>query len=235
MKLSEYITAIHADNNYFIPMSYIGQKDYFNDYFKFKNDYDARILNNYGNLLLLNDDISVTKTLVDACIHSNDYKWKKLYETTVLTYNPIWNVDGTETRTTEYGEHVTTQNNGERIETMVNGERQNTSNQKLSSYPFDTATKTATEETDENVTNAQSTDTRTNNAVVDSTTSNTHTDKETVTRSGNIGVTSTQKLINEERQVAIFQFINTVLLDIVTDITIPVWEESEEDNGYCIL
>ena len=118
---------------------------------------------------------------------------------------------------------------------MVNGERQNISNQKLSSYPFDTGAKTATEETDENVTNVESTDTRTNNAVVDSTTSNTHTDKETVTRSGNIGVTSTQKLINEERQVAEFQFINSMLLDIVTDITVPVWGESEEDDGYCIL
>ena len=235
MKLSEYINTIHAENNYFIPMMYIGRKDYFNDYFKNKDIMDAWVLNNYGGLLLLNDDISVTKTLVNACIQSNDYKWKKLYETTVLTYNPIWNVEATETRTTEYGEHVTTQNNGERIETMVNGERQNTSNQKLSSYPFDTGAKTATEETDESVINAQSTDTRTNNAVVDSTTSNTHTDKETLTRSGNIGVTSTQKLINEERQVAEFQFINVMLMDIVTDITIPVWEESEEDDGYCIL
>ena len=235
MKLSEYINARHAEHDYLIPMSYIGQKDYFNDYFKYKDIMDTWVINNYGGLLLLNNDISVTETLVNACIRSNDYKWEKLYQTTLLTYNPIWNVDGTETRTTEYGEHVTTQNNGERIETMVNGERQNTSNQKLSSYPFDTGAKTATEETDETVTNAETTDTRKNNAVVDSTTSNTHTDTETVTRSGNIGVTSTQKLINEERQVAMFQFINSMLLDIVTDITIPVWEESEEDNGYCIL
>ena len=235
MKLSEYINARHAEHDYLIPMSYIGQKDYFNDYFMYKDIMDTWVINNYGGLILLNDDFSVTKTLVDACIRSNDYKWEKLYQTTLLTYNPIWNVEGTETRTTEYGEHVTTQNNGERIETMVNGERQNTSNQKLSSYPFDTGAKTATEETDESVINNESTDTRTNNAVVDSTTSNTHTDKETFTRSGNIGVTSTQKLINEERQVAIFQFINSMLLDIVTDITIPVWEESEEDDGYCIL
>ena len=235
MKLSEYINAIHAENDYFIPMMYIGSKDYFNDYFKNKDIMDAWVLNNYGGLILLNNDISITKTLVNSCIHSNDYKWEKLYKTTLLTYNPIWNVDGTETRTMEYGEHVTTQNNGERIETMVNGERQNTSNQKLSSYPFDTRAKTATEETDESVTNAQSTDTRTNNAVVDSTTSNMHTDTETVKRSGNIGVTSTQKLINEERQVAMFQFLNVMLLDIVTDITVPVWGESEEDDGYCIL
>ena len=234
MKLSEYFNYLSSLTETFIPSDY-ATKDYLKEYFDNATTYDTQVQNNFSSLLLLNDDFSITKKLIMSSVIANDYKWKKLYETTVLTYNPIWNVDGTETRTTEYGEHVTTQNNGERIETMVNGARQNTSNQKLSSYPFDTGAKTATEETDESVTNNESTDTRTNNAVIDSTTSNTHTDKETFTRSGNIGVTSTQKLINEERQVAMFQFINTVLLDIVTDITIPVWEESEEDNGYCIL
>ena len=234
MKLSNYFNYLSSLSETFIPSDY-STKDYLKEYFDNAITYDTQVQNNFSSLLLLNDDFTITKKLIMASVIANDYKWKKLYETTILTYNPIWNVDGTETRTTEYGEHVTTQNNGERIETMVNGERQNTSNQKLSSYPFDTGTKTATEETDESVTNAQSTDTRTNNAVVDSTTSNTHTDKETVTRSGNIGVTSTQKLINEERQVAMFQFINSMLLDIVTDITVPVWGESEEDDGYCIL
>ena len=234
MKLSDYFNYLASLTETFIPSDY-STKDYLKEYFDNAITYDTQTQQNFSSLLLLNDDFSITKKLIMASVVANDYKWKKLYETTVLTYNPIWNVDGTETRTMQYGEHVTTQNNGERIETMVNGERQNTSNQKLSSYPFDTGTKTATEETDESVINAQSTDTRTNNAVVDSTTSNTHTDTETLTRSGNIGVTSTQKLINEERQVAMFQFINSVLLDIVTDITIPVWEESEEDDGYCIL
>ena len=234
MRLSEYFNYLSTLTESFIPSDY-ATKEYLKEYYDNAMIYDMQTQQNFSSLLLLNDDFTITKKLIMSSVIANDYKWKKLYETTVLTYNPIWNVDGTETRTTEYGEHVTTQNNGERIETMVNGERQNTSNQKLSSYPFDTATKTATEETDESVINGASTDTRTNNAVVDSTTSNTHTDKETVTRSGNIGVTSTQKLINEERQVAMFQFINTILLDIVTDITVPVWEESEEDNGYCIL
>ena len=234
MKLSEYFNYLSALDETFIPSDY-ATKEYLKEYYDNAMVYDTQTQQNFSSLLLLNDDFTITKKLIMSSVIANDYKWKKLYETTVLTYNPIWNVDGTETRTTEYGEHVTTQNNGERIETMVNGERQNTSNQKLSSYPFDTGTKTATEETDESVTNAQTTDTRTNNAVVDSTTSNMHTDTETVTRSGNIGVTSTQKLINEERQVAMFQFINSVLLDIVMDITIPVWEESEEENGYCIL
>ena len=234
MKLSDYFNYLSTLSETFIPSDY-ATKDYLKEYFDNAITYDTQVQNNFSSLLLLNDDFGITKKLIMSSVVSNDYKWKKLYETTILNYNPIWNVDGTETRTTEYGEHVTTQNNGERIETMVNGERQNTSNQKLSSYPFDTGAKTATEETDESVTNAQTTDTRTNNAVVDSTTSNTHTDKETLTRSANIGVTSTQKLINEERQVAMFQFINTVLLDIVTDITVPIWEESEEDDGYCIL
>lgn len=234
MKLSEYFNYLSSLTETFIPSDYV-TKEYLKEYYDNAMAYDTQTQQNFSSLLLLNDDFTITKKLIMSSVIANDYKWKKLYETTILTYNPIWNVEGTETRTTQYGEHVTTQNNGERIETMVNGERQNTSNQKLSSYPFDTGAKTATEETDESVINAQSTDTRTNNAVVDSTTSNTHTDTETVTRSGNIGVTSTQKLINEERQVAMFQFINTVLLDIVTDITIPVWEESEEDDGYCIL
>ena len=35
-------------------------------------------------------------------------KWTKLYETTVLEYNPIWNVDGTETTTTAAQHTLTT-------------------------------------------------------------------------------------------------------------------------------
>lgn len=56
----------------------------------------------------------------------------------------------------------------------------------------------------------------------DKTTVDKHTD--TITRSGNIGVTSTQALINEERNVAIFAFYEQIFADIIGLITIGKYD-----------
>lgn len=56
----------------------------------------------------------------------------------------------------------------------------------------------------------------------DTTTINEHID--TVERTGNIGVTSTQSLINEERDVAIFAFYEQIFADIIGLITIGKYD-----------
>ena len=63
-------------------------KKYFNDFEVYEN-----INSNFAYLVRqIMDDIKL-------CVDSNLYKWSQLLKSTVLEFNPLWNVDGTETTT----------------------------------------------------------------------------------------------------------------------------------------
>lgn len=185
--------------------------------------------NKYGELPLLLENDNETISLIQATLLINKYKLDKLWETTVLQYNPIWNVEGTETTTTEYGEHTTNKEYGERIKNNDYGEKKNTSN--FFNFPYDDSVNPYQTNKEDNTQLANS-DTFTEESVSDSETSLQHTDKVTINRQGNIGVTSTQHLINEEREVANFSFWNVVIEMVAKEITIPYYE-SEECSICC--
>ena len=68
-----------------------GERKIFDEYFKFisgwDNTHDEREI---INQLMQNDVVN--------CMLENRYKWTKLFETTILEFNPLWNVDGVEGR-----------------------------------------------------------------------------------------------------------------------------------------
>ena len=195
------------------------------DYFLNQTAYDSAILLKEGNLLMASDDSEIIINTINAVVHQlAPYKWQKLFESMNLEYNPIWNVDGTET--TAYGEHITTDANGARITSTVNGQKH--TNSEYYTVPYDSTTdhKTGSDQT----TTDSVTDTTTAEAVTDTNTSGAHTD--TVTRQGNIGVTSTQNLIKQEREIVNFNLYHTILMDVVDAITIPIYEE---EVGGCEL
>ena len=195
------------------------------DYFLNQSVYDSAILLKEGNLLMASDDSEIIINTINAVVHQlAPYKWQKLFESMNLEYNPIWNVDGTET--TAYGEHITTDANGARITSTVNGQKH--TNSEYYTVPYDSTTdhKTGSDQT----TTDSVTDTTTAEAVTDMNTSGAHTD--TVTRQGNIGVTSTQNLIKQEREIVNFNLYHTILMDVVDAITIPIYEE---EVGGCEL
>jgi len=76
---------------------YVVLKDYFND--EIELNYSDRIINK----LIDENGISILFDYVQRKIRhkvlTNIYKYSKLYETTILEYNPLWNVDGTEEHT----------------------------------------------------------------------------------------------------------------------------------------
>lgn len=49
------------------------------------------------------------------------YQFLKLIGTASISYNPIWNVDGTEKRITDYGVHITTDEHGNKQQTQTLG------------------------------------------------------------------------------------------------------------------
>lgn len=212
MTIFEYISSLIDNDNRFIrvltsQLSHEYLAEYVNNKDEWALDMDIYFANKYASLLLITDDDKVLDHIKGGVMQSNFYKWDKLYDTLNIEYNPIWNVDGEEVTTVEYGEHTTSNTIGKRNANTV---------EQGYTFPYDLDNKTQTAENNITVTS---------DAVNDSSVSNQHTDRTTLHRQGNIGVTSTQHLINEERQVALFSFWEVVYKDIIDAITIAYYKE----------
>ena len=150
-------------------------------------------------------------------------KWAKLYETTVLEYNPIWNVDGTETTTTAAQHTLTTDTtHANTVVTSTELGRRSTTRERKE-YPYDSDNGKPTES--ETVTEDPATDTRTDTNPETVSDHETNTDQYTVTheRHGTIGVTMTQDLIKKEREISEFLLYEVVLPDVANFLTIPIY------------
>lgn len=242
-KLEDFIK---ANNEIFIfPWQ---NSTYQNEYLENSDIINIVMRNKYGSLPLKLENDNETLSLIQGVLLINRYKIDTLWNTTNLEYNPIWNVDGTETTTTEYGEHITDRDYGERKlksdygqqkTTSEFGNRENTSKDFVFPYDDNENKNQTTEHTDfqnaENdiVTSDAFTNESLENARKDSEKSFTHTDKVTIERKGNIGVTSTQELITRERQVANFEFWNVIIEMICKEITIPYYESEVQENACC--
>jgi len=163
--------------------------------------------------------------------------WQHLKETTEYEYNPIWNKDGTVTETE-------TRN--------LAGSKTNTQTRNLAGTSGDTETRnlagsgdTTTEngvnafngsgyaDRDQSITNASTTDTGTvqhSGSTSDTGTvqdSGQSTDTGTISRSriekGNIGVTTTQQMIKEEREIAEFNLVNYIVRSFIERFCLLVY------------
>ena len=163
--------------------------------------------------------------------------WQHLKETTEYVYNPIWNKDGTVTETE-------TRN--------LAGSKTNTQTRNLAGTSGDTETRnlagsgdTTTEngvnayngtgyaDRDKSITNASTTDTGTvqhSGSTSDTGTvqdSGQSTDTGTISRSriekGNIGVTTTQQMIKEEREIAEFNLVNYIVRSFIERFCLLVY------------
>lgn len=168
----------------------------------------------------LNDFLAIFSDMIEREFAG---KWTKLYETTVLEYNPIWNVDGTETTTTAAQHTLTTDtNHANTVVTSTELGRRSTTRERKE-FPYDSDTGKPTES--ETVTEAPVTDTRTDTNPETVADHETNTDQYTVTheRHGNIGVTMTQDMIQKEREVSEFLLYEVVLPDVANFLTIPIY------------
>lgn len=143
--------------------------------------------------------------------------WRKLYETTQFDYNPIWNKDGTVTET-ESRDHVSRDAGSENETFRSEGSSSRSQNDaatqtgQVSAYDatdFQNRDKTSTSaDSTEHVVadNENRTDRSSNRETVDGD-SRTYERRET----GNIGVTTTQQMIKEEREVDQFNIYDYIV------------------------
>ena len=153
------------------------------------------ILERCGTLLPLYTNSQMFKNFSDSFFKRKSKVIAKLIDTTELEYNPIHNYDRSESITKEY------EDSGTNTGTVTNNGSRG-SEDKVSAYDSDSYT--PKDKRDETLNNDETRDLK-----------DTRRGRETTTNmtSGNIGVTSTQKMINEERAVVLFDVYNWIAIE----------------------
>lgn len=160
----------------------------------------------------------VVPMLVYTLVMTRDYAWKTLLATESFEYNPIENYDRTESESIARNQGAQSNSNtvGATHETVAEGAHTDTTTESRSAenssgYQPDAQTQTAY--------GAISTTTEAN-ARSDSSTIGARQDSESrsVTIHGNIGVTSTQDMIKQQREIANFSAIYEIAHEIANEI-----------------
>ena len=182
--------------------------------------FDFNINHDYENYVFLTSQKEVQNAyqefvkLVKSHLFLNSYKYSGLYKSTQLEYNPIENYSMTEAGTDTRTPNLST------TDTMNIGSQANSTTSTDSVSPYDTQTFTDSNKTIVSENNGARTDSNTR------TESGTETTTHEFKRSGNIGVTTSQQMIESERKVVNFTFLKIVFCNIINDTCILTeWED----------
>ena len=228
-----------------------------------------KLLIDTAELEILYPDADIFKTAIKYWSAAEVQNWNKLYDTTVLKYNPIWNKDVTVTETEKHiknnnytdvtdgtiADHSSTigsqntetsgnenTNGSQNTEASGNENTDTTNNTNEKNYVFgfnsesaaqsgqtvtDDSGSTNTDRSENTKSNSSANTDRSENsntnssASTDATTTNNtnfkHDEKENIdreytrTEQGNIGITTTQQMINEEREVDKFNLMDYII------------------------
>jgi hypothetical protein len=178
---------------------------------------------------LLYNNVGFLKQAIGSWSRKNIDIWNRLYETTQYEYNPIWNKDGTvtETETRNLAGTNYHTDNLDRKDNLEDKETRDLDDTALNSvYGFNASTEAPADKvhTDYNGTDTFShTGTQDLDRTYDEKTSDTGTIKHEKTEQGNIGVTSTQSLIKEQRDVVAFNVMDVIIKDFIQRFCLGVY------------
>ena len=146
--------------------------------------------------------------------------WKRLWETNVIAYNPIHNYNMTDTRNLAKGESEARVEKLDSVDSTAHGKTTEGID-----YTY------GLNNTDVKGKKANRTTTSEGGTTVDTGDSNRKDDTvrasnevETITRSGNIGVTTTQKMLSDERELWVWNFFDQVYKDIDSVLALPIYD-----------
>ena len=192
-----------------------------------KDTLKDNLLMDTAEMEILYPDASFLKLAIGAWSKKQVPIWSELYASTQYEYNPIWNVDGTvveerDLAGTDYrtDDHTTERTHDDSMERTHDDTMERTHDDTLTTdndvYGYNSATAApeskVTADHDGTITDAHTgtiTDTDTGTINHDTT----DTGSITTTRQGNIGVTSTQSLIKEQRDVVQFNIMDYIIND----------------------
>lgn len=171
-----------------------------------KQDLINYILMQLAEMSLVYTKPDVVKTMIGIWSTVRLPVWKAFYNTLLYKYNPIWNKDG---KIIEDHDLTITDNY-----TVTNLKTEHDGNvaQEVTGYDSTTYSPNTRQVVDtEDVQNGA--------------TKNVHTDKGKITRTegGNIGVTMTQEMIRQQREVVAFNLYDYILQDFKAQFCVAVW------------
>ena len=187
----------------------------------FRENINTNILLDCAELEILYPDHTFLKSAIEAWSRKQAPVWDELYKTTQYEYTPIWNKDGTytETETTERNLSGTENKQG-------NGTNKTTGNTEYTDQSTGEENEFVYGYNSQNdARKGKTTNQDSANGTGKSTTNTTSTAEEAATRGedehitftrtreehGNIGVTSTQSLILEQRNVVQFNIVDVIV------------------------
>lgn len=194
---------------------------------------------------LIYPDATFLKSAIGSWSAKQSPIWAELYATTQYEYNPIWNVDGTvvedrDLEGTDYltDDHTTTRTHTDTITRTHNDTMETTydngTTMEHSVYGFNSSTEAPA---DKDRTDNDGTTTDAHTGTITDAHTGSITDKDTgtrkhdtsdsgtvtTTRTGNIGVTSTQSLIQEQREVVKLNIIDVIIKDFADRFCLKVY------------
>lgn len=211
---------------------YSEQYSFYDGYIKYMYSCDKV----YFTSMNIETALTMFKDRVLDFLITNRYKYSTLFATMSLEYNPIENYnrveDSTNTRTPNLTRNnIRTPNLSSITDTtLINGERRSNSAAKQDVSPFDVQNDYTT--FDKNVVESLVNESRDNNnsktveTGTDTTVTNDTGEEKVVIHSkisGNIGVTTSQQMIESEREVADFSFYKMLFSDIINYICITLY------------
>lgn len=197
-----------------------------------------------------NRTYSIIRNLVDAALTEKKYEIDTLYNTTILEYNPIENYNSTEKETTTLsGSEIDTKSGSEihshtgndsttytgGTTTTPTGSTSVTRKETAFNEPTDLATSTqdvtsydgmSTSEVFNNRSDTvthDTTDTTSYNNLRDEHTFNNRKNERMFERKGNIGVTTSQQMLEQERNIALFSVWQHIANIVQETITTSEW------------
>lgn len=182
-----------------------------------------------AELEILYPNADFLKSAIGSWSAKNLHVWEELYDTTQYEYNPIWNKDGTiielETRDLKGSDHTT--DNTDRVDDLQDRESRDLNDKNLHSvYGFNSSS-AAPESLDEGEYRGSDTFDHTGRQDIDrefqKNTTDTGTVKHERTEQGNIGLTSTQELIEKQRDVVKFNIMDVIIKDFMQRFCIGVY------------
>ena len=208
------------ETNFPLVKDFIKDTNYFRlteDYFighsndKFISPLFSKFVEHYNNSEI-DIKISMSSKLADIVYNRFGVKWKKIYDALMTEYNPLENYSMEEIRTPDLA-FDETQNEKSDIKTDRETNATNSYKGFNASDPV-VVNKTDGEE------NVETSGAKLDNEITKSTT---HTGTETLTRSGNIGVTTSQQMLESEFKVRQYDFYKMIYNDVDSVLCLSIY------------
>lgn len=180
------------------------------DIFGFMDYFIPELFRQAGELPLVYHNPQMLRAMIKTWSETHRAEWNKLTRTTNLQYDPIANYDRTETWTETGGYKDLVSHGGQdSANTTATGTNSVAAFNSPNLQPQDKSTSDGTATT------------KYGHQVATDRTYNNYT--RTGTAKGNIGVTTTQQMIQQERDIAMFNIYNIIINEFINDFCVAVW------------